>query len=634
MGFTGIMGGGAAIVPREGADLQVSTLGPHAIATPAGSLGTFNGWTATVVPAANDPAFPNGTTTGAVVIADAAASSTTITLPGPGYYELEADIGGEIETLGIYCTRPLPQLAVAGRTNAEAFNSAAGARSATLSDSGGSDSPAHSTVAAQGSDGAPLTVTGSTTASPSWTNPSTATGDGVQLSHVLTDAYGRVSVFAYSERIAGAGGGSSLDPDANTPSILELNVSASPSGTTVGSVAFRGPVDADGATLGGADASSFTVSGNGDGSFDIVAATDLTEATRIITATVGGYTTGNIEIQTYPDTATLLTAVTSDGETLWRHGGGSWTVHETWSGQNLLGIDTSEDGNLLSFLCRFDQTTGVDTAQTTDLVTPSWGGNTNIGGTSYATQTVYIDSVNGYALTGHNNGRGRYKSIADVLADGNFNSSVEMRFNSGGHWTGNNYSLADDFLTLASGRMLACGWHWNSGNGQPHLSTSDTGPGGTWTERAIGTWTVGFPRMMATDGTLIVVVGGSSTWGVLGYSADSGTTWATGGAIAGTNFYAVACKPDGSLWVAVGASGAVATTADPTLLSWDLRTSGTAEDLRGVAWDASAGEFVAVGTTQTVITSSDGITWTAETLPAGVNGTINAIRARTTAAPT
>ena len=53
-----------------------------------------------------------------------------------------------------------------------------------------------------------------------------------------------------------------------------------------------------------------------------------------------------------------------------------------------------------------------------------------------------------------------------------------------------------------------------------------------------------------------------------------------------------------------------------------------------MAWDASAGEFVAVGTTQTVITSSDGITWTAETLPAGVNGTINAIRARTTAAPT
>ena len=59
------------------------------------------------------------------------------------------------------------------------------------------------------------------------------------------------------------------------------------------------------------------------------------------------------------------------------------------------------------------------------------------------------------------------------------------------------------------------------------------------------------------------------------------------------------------LFVAVGDNGTIITSSDGT--TWTLRTSGTTEKLRGGAYGKST--LVVVGFSRTIFTSSDGITW-------------------------
>lgn len=86
------------------------------------------------------------------------------------------------------------------------------------------------------------------------------------------------------------------------------------------------------------------------------------------------------------------------------------------------------------------------------------------------------------------------------------------------------------------------------------------------------------------------------------------------------NFVTVGSPSAAYLYVAVGASGAIVTSPDGE--TWTSRTSGTANDLYGVAWSATNSLFVAVGNTGTILTSPDGVTWTSRT-----SGTSNALYA-------
>jgi len=61
--------------------------------------------------------------------------------------------------------------------------------------------------------------------------------------------------------------------------------------------------------------------------------------------------------------------------------------------------------------------------------------------------------------------------------------------------------------------------------------------------------------------------------------------------------------------VTVGGSGTILTSSDGT--SWTSRTSGASDTLWGVIYGKSA--FVVVGTLGTVLTSSDLTTWTSRT---------------------
>ena len=64
-----------------------------------------------------------------------------------------------------------------------------------------------------------------------------------------------------------------------------------------------------------------------------------------------------------------------------------------------------------------------------------------------------------------------------------------------------------------------------------------------------------------------------------------------------------------STFMAVGSSGTVLTSSDGT--TWTSRTSGVSTDLKKVTFGNST--FVAVGDTNTIITSSDGSSWTSRT---------------------
>ena len=63
------------------------------------------------------------------------------------------------------------------------------------------------------------------------------------------------------------------------------------------------------------------------------------------------------------------------------------------------------------------------------------------------------------------------------------------------------------------------------------------------------------------------------------------------------------------LYVVVGSSGTILTSSDG--ISWTSRTSGTSNGLYGVTYGNST--FVAVGQTGTILTSSDGTSWTSRT---------------------
>ena len=72
------------------------------------------------------------------------------------------------------------------------------------------------------------------------------------------------------------------------------------------------------------------------------------------------------------------------------------------------------------------------------------------------------------------------------------------------------------------------------------------------------------------------------------------------------------------LFVAVGSSGTILTSSDG--ITWATRPSGVSENLLSVTYSENLGLFVAVGISGRILTSSDGITWA--TRPSGVSSTL------------
>ena len=149
-----------------------------------------------------------------VPVTDSTTTTPSWTAPtggaaGDAYQvKVSATLGGLTSTVGFterIAGATAPSVSVAGIIDGEAYTVTGGAaRSLTITADPGATL---STTVEVASSGLPLTVTGSTTTTPSWTAPAGgATGEAVQV-HVLATLGGLTSTVGFTERIAGTGGG-------------------------------------------------------------------------------------------------------------------------------------------------------------------------------------------------------------------------------------------------------------------------------------------------------------------------------------------------------------------------------------------------------------------------------------------
>lgn len=111
---------------------------------------------------------------------------------------------GSLDTIGGTAAGGVtpPGLTVTGRVDGEAYTVTAGARSLTISNP---DGATLSTTVELASDGSAVTVTGSTTTSPSWTAPSGgADGDAYQVKVKATKS-GATTTVSFTERMVSTG---------------------------------------------------------------------------------------------------------------------------------------------------------------------------------------------------------------------------------------------------------------------------------------------------------------------------------------------------------------------------------------------------------------------------------------------
>ncbi len=152
--------------------------------------------------------------------------------------------------------------------------------------------------------------------------------------------------------------------------------------------------------------------------------------------------------------------------------------------------------------------------------------------------------------------------------------------------------------------------------------------GTTWTTKTSGT--VADLYAVTTPGTGAIVAVGAA--GTTIFSAD-GTTWKAATSATSKNLYAATYGV--GRYVAVGAGGTIVTSTDGA--TWQAVAANTSNDLRAVtlgvflnttgtgatATTTTTNVFVALGAAGTVLTSSDGLTWTLRS-PMSVN-TMNAV---------
>lgn len=132
-------------------------------------------------------------------------------------------------------------------------------------------------------------------------------------------------------------------------------------------------------------------------------------------------------------------------------------------------------------------------------------------------------------------------------------------------------------------------------------TSSDSGV--TWTSRTSGSTNAGYS--IASDGTTnVVLVGGSGT--IATSTLSNLATWTQ---VSSQVVFLYGVVWTGSQFVAVGATQTIITS--PTGATWTARTANVTGILRGIARLGST--LIAVGTGGVITTSTDGVTWTART---------------------
>jgi hypothetical protein len=112
---------------------------------------------------------------------------------------------------------------------------------------------------------------------------------------------------------------------------------------------------------------------------------------------------------------------------------------------------------------------------------------------------------------------------------------------------------------------------------------------------------------VSANGNIVYVIVGDTIGKVM--LSEDGKNWSTGGTPSTQPMRDVIWAD--SKFVSVGESGTIMTSNSGVGGDWVIQTSGTANNLLGIARGAST--FVAVGASDTILTSSDGVTWVTQT---------------------
>lgn len=158
----------------------------------------------------------------------------------------------------------------------------------------------------------------------------------------------------------------------------------------------------------------------------------------------------------------------------------------------------------------------------------------------------------------------------------------------------------------ATGRVVIVG-----GNTSAVIQTSDD-DGDTWTTRLADSATDRL-NAVAYSGSELVAVGDTVSGDPIIYrSTDNGVTWASVANSIGKTLNGITWDSTNSVFIAVGNNGTIVTSTDGT--SWIAQTSGTSRNLRAVVHDG-VGLTVAVGFEARIRTSPDSTTWTTRPSP-------------------
>jgi hypothetical protein len=278
----------------------------------------------------------------------------------------------------------------------------------------------------------------------------------------------------------------------------------------------------------------------------------------------------------------FMCSVASVGDAFWSYDGVTW--YYGFSGRGAPAYNIGYNSSADTYLVPGYGEVGISTAGGAlwQGRTPSGGGaNAQSQGAAYASSlsSWFLASNAGNVRKSADNGL-TWTAVASNIGSVQLNGAV---------WSG---SLA---VVTASGNVST----------SPDLTT--------WTAYAFTD--AGFSVVYANS---LFVMGSQATVGRVSSSSTGLTgSWTTVNTGTGQLVYGVCWT--GSLWVAVGAAGTIATS--PDLVTWTLRTSGTTNLISAVA--AQSSSVVYASSLASILKSVDGgITWTQEVLPAGL-GSIN-----------
>lgn len=216
-------------------------------------------------------------------------------------------------------------------------------------------------------------------------------------------------------------------------------------------------------------------------------------------------------------------------------------------------------------------------------------------------------------------------NYADVIFANNKFVAIGRTSNSAD--TGGLATSTDGITWTASAIGFAANWRRITWTGSNYVAVGDntaqigTSPDGvTWTQRGLGNTRTPSAVGFGNSRILVWCTFGGNGFGNAAYSTDQGATWTNYDPGINNTMYDMAWN--NTRFVVVGSASVVAYSTTGLAGSWTIATVPySAVTFTSVAWSPVLSRFVVLANTGQIMTSPDGITWTAQSqvLQAGSN---------------